>query len=544
LENIKAKKIDKKQSFMKGVFILMVSQVLIKSLGFIYRWYMTNKPGFGDDGNGLYGAGYQIYTLLLALASTGVPNAISKLVSERVAIGDNKGAHRIFKVAVGLFGVIGFVCSAFLFFGAGYIANNIMQNSRVEYVLMAIAPSVFFVALSAVVRGYFSGFQNMKATANSQLLEQIFKTVLTITIVYLLTGQDLIIMSAGATIATTLSTILSFMYLYIFYTRNKKQISEGINKSIDVAKKSTLSIVKSILLISIPISISSIISAINRNVDSITVMRCLQKIGYSEELANNLYGMLSGKIDNLINLPLSFNIAFAISLVPGVASAISKGDKDTASRRISFSLLSTMIIGLPCTFGLVALAEPILMLLFPNAADGAALLQVSALVIIFTVLAQTVNGSLQGLGKVAVPAIALGCGAIAKIFANIILIQIPNINVYGAALGSVICHIISFSIGYTVLRNKINLNLNFKKFVLKPVVATAMMCICAIGAYNLFASFISAKIATIVALLVAVIIYGLTVVVLKIFEKEEIYMLPYGTKIYQILIKMNIYKEK
>lgn len=226
MEEIEEKRNDKKQSFMHGVVILMVSQVLIKLLGFVYRWYMTNKPGFGDDGNGLYGAGFQIYTLLLALASTGVPNAISKLVSESVAVGDNKGAYRIFKIAIALFGIIGFACSAALFFGANFIANNIIQNSRVEYVLMAIAPSIFFVSLSAVVRGYFSGFQDMKATANSQTIEQIFKTVLTITIVYILTGQDITIMSAGATIATTLSTMMGLGYLYIFYKRRKKQIIE------------------------------------------------------------------------------------------------------------------------------------------------------------------------------------------------------------------------------------------------------------------------------------------------------------------------------
>lgn len=259
-------------------------------------------------------------------------------------------------------------------------------------------------------------------------------------------------------------------------------------------------------------------------------------------MANNLYGMLSGKIDNLINLPLSFNIAFAISLVPAVASAISKKDKKTASRRISFSLLSTMIIGLPCTFGLVVLAKPILLLLFPNAAAGAELLQVSSLVIIFTVLAQTVNGGLQGLGKVAVPAIALGFGALAKTITNIVLIQIPDINIYGAAIGSVVCHIINFAIGYSVLRKQIDLNLNFKKFILKPILATAMMCICTLGTYNFFLGRIGTNYATIIALFVAVLVYALAIITLKIFEKEEIYMIPGGTKIYNILVKMKIYR--
>ena len=89
----------KKESFMQAVLSLMLSQVLIKILGLVYKLYLTNKEGFGDAGNAIYSSGFQIYALLLTFSSTGVPNAISKLVSEKLAIGDNKGAHKIFKIA-------------------------------------------------------------------------------------------------------------------------------------------------------------------------------------------------------------------------------------------------------------------------------------------------------------------------------------------------------------------------------------------------------------------------------------------------------------
>ena len=541
---IKAKTNNKKQSFMKGVLILMVSQVLIKLLGFAYRWYMTNKPGFGDEGNGLYGAGFQIYTLLLALSSIGVPNAISKLVSEKLAVGDTKAAHRIFRIAFYMFGTIGFIGTSILFFGANFIANVILCNPRVEYTLIALSPSVFFVTVSSVIRGYFAGFQNMTATATSQTLEQIYKTVITIVILIVLTGQDVEIMAAGANLATTLATMLSFAYLYIFYTKRRKEIFEGIKKSTHYTRESIFKVIKGIICVSIPISLSSIISAINKNVDSITVIRGLKSIGWSEELANNAYGMLTGKIDTLINLPLSFNIAFAISLVPAISASISKGDKKSAKKRISFSLLVTMLIGMPCTMGLVVLAEPILKLLFPNAPDGAMLLGVSSLVIIFTLLAQTVNGALQGLGKVAIPAIALACGAMAKVFVNITLIPIHHINIYGAAIGSIICNMVSFVIAFVVLKRNIKLDLNFNKFVLKPCVATAMMCVCSIFTYNFCSTITNLKISTLISIFVAIVIYILSVTVLKIFSKEEIYMIPFGHNIYELLVKFGIYKEK
>ena len=130
----------KKQGFMQGVMALMFSQLIIKLLGLVYKLYLTNREGFGDEGNAIYSAGFQIYALLLTLSSTGVPSAISKLVSERLAIGDNKGAHRIFKISFATFAVIGLIGTLILFFGAGYIANVMLEISEAELTLVALYP--------------------------------------------------------------------------------------------------------------------------------------------------------------------------------------------------------------------------------------------------------------------------------------------------------------------------------------------------------------------------------------------------------------------
>ena len=121
---------SKKETFMQGVITLIFSQVLIKLLGLIYTLYLTNREGFGDKGNGIVAAGYQIYAMLLTISSIGVPNAISKLVSERIAVGDHKGGHRIFKIAFATFAMIGLVGSLLLFFGAKTIAVRLVTNSR------------------------------------------------------------------------------------------------------------------------------------------------------------------------------------------------------------------------------------------------------------------------------------------------------------------------------------------------------------------------------------------------------------------------------
>jgi len=189
----------KKTGFMQGVLVLMCSQIVIKVIGLVYKLYITNKEGFGDKGNAIYSAGFQIYALLLTLSSIGVPNSISKLVSEKLAIGDNKGAYRIFKIAFCLFGVLGFFGSAVLFLGAEIIATYYLQIPEAKITLLVLSPSIFLVSISSVLRGYFNGREDISVTANSQSFEQVMKTIFTIAIVEgisRITSNDTTLMAA------------------------------------------------------------------------------------------------------------------------------------------------------------------------------------------------------------------------------------------------------------------------------------------------------------------------------------------------------------
>ncbi len=533
----------KKEGFMQGVITLMFSQVLIKILGLVYTLYLTNRDGFGDKGNGICASGYQIYALLLTISSIGVPSAISKLVSERVAVGDNKGAHRIFKIAFATFAVIGLIGSLLLFFGANVIANQWLQIPDAEMTLVALSPAIFFVTVASVMRGYFNGRQKISVGAKSQTLEQVFKTLLTIIVVEvvaILSNVSTEWMAAGANLATTLATFLGFSYLFLYYRSERKEVATEIKNTVNYKYERVSTIIKRILLVSIPITLTAIMSSINKNVDSFTVVRNLRAF-MPEDQATALYGILGGKVDTLTSLPLAINVAFATALVPAISAAKAKGDNKTITEKTSFSLLVSMLIGLPCTVGMFIFAQPILNLLFPNANDGALILQISALTIIFTILDQTINGALQGFGKLMIPTISLATGVFVKFIFNITLIKIPSIGVYGAAWGSVACHLVAFTIAFALLRKNIKLNLTFSKFVVKPIIATVIMGICSYFTYLVLKGIIIERLATIVAILVAVIIYVLSVVILKIFTKEELKMMPAGDKIVKILEKIKIY---
>lgn len=531
---------SKTQTFMAGVMTVMFSQLVIKLLGFMYRIVITNIEGFGNEGNGYYSYGYTIYTLLLAVSSVGIPNAIAKLVSEKCATDDFKSAYRIFKCSLVLFGIIGAVLSVGLYAFAPFISDVIYDTPNVVYTMKVLSPAIFFVSVSSVIRGFFQGMKNMKATSTSQVIEQFIKCVSTILIVIAIVGAPPEYMAAGATLATTLSTFLSLLYLFWFYMANKKDIKERLENSKPLVKESVGRIIKSILYVSIPISLGSIVASINRVVDMTTVVHGLKQAFAGtmapemlDKYAMELSGMLS-KGDVIINLPLSLNIAFSTVLVPTVAGALAVGDKKTASDKVSYSLLVSTIIALPATVGCMLLAENIFALLYPNAPDGAMLFAISAITIFFSAINQTNAGSLQGLGKVFVPAIGLVIGGAVKLVINLILIPIPEINIYGAPIGSVFCQGIACLVTFVVVMRNLPIKLSPMKYFIKPCFAAAVMGAVVWGVSQL-SVFVGNVVATVLSIGCGVLVYVVMVfVVLKIFDDEELKQLPLGRKLIKL----------
>ena len=398
----------KKETISAGILALLISQILIKIVGLAYKLYLTNKQGFGDTGNAIYSGGFQIYALLLTFSSTGVPNAISKLVSERVAIGDNKGAHKIFKIAFFTFALLGLIGTILLFIGAKVIANKWLEIPETEYSLITLSPSIFFVSITAVIRGYFNGLQNLSTTAKSQTIEQIFKTLLTIILVEIvasLTRNNTILMAAVANLATTIATIFSFIYIYMYYRFRRKEIGTDILQSVNYVPTRIRKTLKKILKESIPISLSSLMSSFGKNIDLFTIVKSLKSF-MPEEQAKIQYGILSGKIDTLCILPLSLNIPFVTGMVPTISRTVAQGDKEELNKKINFFLKTTMLIAIPSTIGMIIFSEQIINLLFPNANSGAMLLKINGMSIFFAMVAQTLNGALQGIGKGNIPLLA------------------------------------------------------------------------------------------------------------------------------------------
>lgn len=550
MEEVKKKK---QTSFMKNVLMLMVAQVAIKILGFLYRLVIINIEGFGDTGNGYYSTGYQIYSLLLTLSSVGIPTVISKLVSERVAIGDHKGAHKIFKTALKTFTTIGIVMSLGLFFGADFIAKNVINVEGVKYTLMVLAPAIMFVAAGAVLRGYFAGLGTMKPTSVTQTLEQFLNCVLTILFVYSTIGKDTAIMAAAGNLSSTIAIIIAFIYIIIFYKKQKPEILEDCkNQTVQMETKTTKQILKIIFAVSIPMTIGSLVAELNGTIDTLTVSNCIQKAfqgaleGGKEALeakAMQLSGMVS-KIETIIRLPLAINAAFCTALVPAIAASLAKKDKETAIKRLSFSFFLSIIIIAPCAVGLMTLAEPILKTIYPNSYEGATILQITSISMIFVALSYVINGGLYGLGKTHIPAIALAIGAGVKTILNIILVSNPKINILGSPISSTVCQGINFIICSWYLSKYIKLDIKFSKHIFKPLFSAGTMGIAAYLTHKTLINVIGNSKATIIAIFVGIITYAIMIIATKTLNKEDMYMIPFGTKLYKLLTKLGIYKEE
>lgn len=508
----------KKESFKKGIISLLFSQILIKTMGLAYKLYLTNRENFGDKGNAIYSSGFQIYALLLCVSSIGVPNAIAKLVSERLAIGDTRGAHKVFKIAFYTFAFIGLIGTLFLFFGAKVIAIKVLQIPEAEYCLIALSPSIFFVAITSVFRGYFNGREQLSATARSQSVEQISKAILTIILVEVIakiTDENTNLMAGVANLATAIATFISFFYIYVYYKIKTKEINQEIKMSVNYIPTRISLILKQIFIVATPMALSSLMSAFNKNIDLFTVIRGLKHF-MPENQAKIQYGILSGKIDTICLLPLSLNIPFATAIVPNIAKSMALKKYEEVSEKILKFLQISILIGLPSTVSLCLFAKPILNLLFPNANSGVVLLQINSISIIFAVIAQTINGVLQGIGKNNIPAISFLIGMGVKFIINITLVRKENLGINAAALGNIVCNFIVCLIGFIVIIKKINLKIDIKKIIFKPIIANFVMAMLSIATYMYISRINTSKLAIILAIAVAMVTYFLSIISLKI----------------------------
>lgn len=524
---------------LKGAAVLGMAGIVVKVLGVFFR--IPLQALIGEEGMAYYGYAYPLYSLFLVIATAGIPVAISRLVSEKIALKDYAGAHRVFKVSRTMLFLMGLAAFCICYFGAEWIAEYVNKDIGALKPLKAIAPALIFVPVMSAYRGYFQGRQNMNPTAVSEFVEQIFRVAAGLFLAYYFINDSLDSAAAGATFGATAGSIAGLVIIVVIYLCNKKVITYNIKRyRKHDSKESSAYIIKQILLIAVPITIGASILPLVNAVDSTIVTRRLLDGGFSLTEARVLWGQLSGYCNVMVGLPQVITQAVAVAMVPAVAGAFKIGDTKEVRENVKLGFRASMIIGMPCAIGMMVLAEPILLLLFPKepagVASAAPTLMIMCVTVALQAILQTTTGVLQAVDKQSLPVRNMAIGAVFKIVVTYMLVAIPSVNIKGAAIGTIFVYGIAMVLNMHAVKKYTGTKLEIGLTFVKPTVASLLMGAAAFATYKLaFMALESNNMATVLAVAMGVVVYGVLILTTKAITKEEIGRLPKGDKLVRIL---------
>ncbi|NLB80629.1 MAG: polysaccharide biosynthesis protein [Clostridiaceae bacterium] len=546
----------RKQSFLYGALVLVASSVLVNVLGAVFKIPLTIL--IKEEGMGLFNTSYTLFTFFV-LAAKGFSIAVSKMVSESIALEKKREADRIFTVALVLLGILGAAGSILLYWGAQRF-SGMLGNTKAALCIKAISPAVLFIALVSAFRGYFQGRQDMYPTAFSEVIEALGKLVIGMLLAWWFVGISIERAAAGAVAGVTGSTMLGLIFIVIVFVIDKVKGEKNGNEN----TRSIRGIIKRLLIISLPITIGASVASLTNVVDMMTIMNRLQSItnvtpefitkyqsiindgvavgGITEDLANKLYGLYSGYAVLLFNLPLTMIVALSTSVLPAISAAITRRDALGAQTITKSVIRITILFALPCTVGLAVLAGPILQLILNNSL-AKDLLRTISIAIVFVSIVQVTNAVLQAYGKMHIPVINMIIGGIVKIAFNYYFIGIASINIEGAPLGTIACYFVIAMLNLIYIARLTKAKFEKADFIFKPLFSAVGMGVIATFSVNAMLGVgIGEKIAVLPAIAIGAIVYMLLILTTGGITKSDVEMMPAGKRVAETLGKLHLLK--
>jgi len=569
------------QTFMKGALILAVANFIVKIIGAVFKIPLYEL--IGKEGSGLFNVAYQIYTFMFIIATAGFPTAVSKMVAESMARGNERESRKILESASILLGTIGIIGSLLLFVFADELAG-FLGNRDAAFCIKIISPTILFTSLVSAYRGYFQGRQNMYPTASSEVIEAVSKLAVGIIFATFFmnmtvdknldkmvdfgkglvksTSDKTILASSGAILGVSFGAIMSLILMIIIYGAGKRKRKIEV---IDTETRTRRKILKELISIAIPITIGAAVSSLTSLVDLATVMNRLvvnpavfdkydylfakgteffrqaSELGWDsaqllEKKANTLYGMYTGQAQTMFNLPLTIIVALSMSAVPAISSAIA-GKNELEAKSLTQSLIKiTVLFAMPCVVGLATLSEGILGLLYSDA-DAFMLLEKLAIAIIFVSVVQVTNAVLQAYGKVYYPVFSMIAGGVAKVVMNYTFI--PIIGIDGAPIATIVCYAIIAVINIICIVKVVKIKFNIMELVIKPLFSALLMGGALVG-LKLYLG--SGTIATVAAIGIGAALYIISAFAVKTIGREDVLILPKGEKLASVLEKFKLIK--
>lgn len=529
---------EKKQNFMVGAAILTVSTLAVKILGLLFSMFLANF--IDTESMAYFYTAYDIFSVFLMLSTAGLPIAVSRMVGTAYAQGRKKEADRVFFVAFWLFFGIGLLGCLAMFFGADWISSTVMSTPGAAPAVMALSPTMFFISVMSALRGYFQGRSNMTPTAVSQTIEAVTKVIVGVGLaIYILQRYDSHDWAAvGAIIGVSFSAFLGTLYLALYKLRQNRKDRAAAQPQDDVSASSK-ELFLNLLKFAIPITLGSCFLSFLDMTDSAILMHRLQTAaGFSEVEANFLKGLL-GHARKFFDLPGAFVIPISTSLLPVLSGAAASNDQRSVNHISSVSLRVTFLISVPASVGMCLFAEPICALLLPGnpeaAAGTAPLLSLLSVAIAFNCTLYTTNAILQALGHPSIPVVNMAVGGLIKIALSYVLNGIPEINVMGSAISTIVSYFLIMALNFIFIRRFLPTVSGIVLPTVSIVLASGIMGAFSYAAYAVLKLFLPIRAAVLPAIVLAVLVYAAGVVLLHAVNYDDVAMLPKGETIARLL---------
>ena len=539
-----------KQSFLHGALILMSATVIVKIIGYFFK--VPLKGIIGVSGFGYFNAAYGLFNTLYALSVAGMPVAVARMVAQNMQQGRYRDVRKIKRLSTISFLCSGLLGTVLMLLGAGpYV--RMAQNPNAFWAVFIMAPAIFFVCVSSSWRGYYEGLRNMYPTALSQVAEALVKLALGLSFssaavrmgleefqakgtvfgaaVSTPEQAQLAVLpygAAGAILGIVVSTAVGSLFLWAYSKRKGDGISRQMLDSATPAQKSGR-ILKQLWSIAIPICLGALALNITTLIDvsSLTnrLSAALENGGDlllsmyegilpastpKEEIPNYLFGAYNMSV-TLFHLIPALTTTFGVSALPSVTTAWAARNQTLLRRNIESVWRVTSLIAFPAGFGICALAEPILTLVYKedpaSIPIAAPILRVLGIAAIFVALSSPTNSMLQAVGKVNVPVKLMLLGGFLKLAVNFVLVPVPSVNIQGAPYGTLLCYGLIVCISIPVLCRSAGITIRFQDVFLKPLFAGILCGVTAWTSYGLFFRLVGNTIATGLSILLAGIVY-------------------------------------
>lgn len=433
----------KKQSFIKGTLILLAAGIVNRMLGFIPRIALPRI--IGAEGVGLYQLGYPFFIVLVTIITGGLPLAIAKMVAEAESENRPEESRRILRTGLAVSLSLGILFTVIALFGASWVSQTILTDSRVYYTFISMTPMLSIVAVSAVYRGYFQGRQNMIPSALSSVLESLIRIFFMLWFSWLLFPKGMAYAAAGAMLGVTVGEIAGMLVLllqYFFIVKKDKRTRPASNSDLsgsfaEKAPAGQPSLLKRLLAISIPVTAGRLVGSFSYLLESIITARSLALAGIATAAATAQYGSLQGMVIPLLMLPGVLSSSLAVSLVPSLSEAAAKKDLPTIHKRMHQAMRLALVSGAPFAAIMYILSEPLCTLMYGNA-DTAPMLRLMAPFALFLYVQAPLQAALQAMDRPGRALVNTLIGAVVKIALILTLASRPEYGIYGAIIAIIV----------------------------------------------------------------------------------------------------------